>query len=209
VAGVLFPVLLLAGWAMAPTPPEATTSPSQVLDYFTANSEGVLRQTFVAGFLEALVLLFFIGGVWNFLRSAEGETAGFSSVAFAAGLAIFPGFVALAATHAGLARVPADADAEMVWTIWRVSTYADLATTWIIAVFIGAVTIAALSSRAFPRWLLWLGAVACAGQLVMGTDVFLKSASISQDSMFGMTMLVLFTIWVVSVGIVMLRRKEP
>jgi hypothetical protein len=208
VAAVLFPVLLLVGWMLAPTPPEATSTPEQVLRYFTTNSDGVLRQTFVAGFLEALLLLLFVGGLWNFLRRAEGETAGLSSVAFASGLAIFPGLVALAATHAGLARVPSDADAGMVWAIWRVSTYADLTTTWIIAVFIGAVTLAALASGAFPRWLLWLGAIACAGQLIMGTDIFLKSAAISQDSMFGLTMLVAFTAWVVAVGVVMLRRTE-
>lgn len=205
---MLFPVCLIAGVALAPIPPKGTASADVVATYFSSNSDAVLRQVFVVGFIEALVLLLFLGGLWNFLRRAEGETASLSSVAFASGIAIFPGYVVLAATHAGLARVPSGASAEMVWAIWRVSTFADLMTTVISGVFIGAATLSARSSGAFPKWLVWLGIPASISQLVMGTDVFLKGSAVSQDSVFGTVGLVLFIAWVTAVGAVILRRAD-
>jgi hypothetical protein len=208
VAGLLFPVCLIAGVALAPIPPKGTASAGEVATYFSSNSDAVLRQVFVVGFVEALVLLVFLGGLWNFLRRAEGETAGWSSVAFASGIAIFPGFVIIAATHAGLARVPSGAGAGMIWAIWRVSTFGDLMTTVITGVFIGAATLSALSSGAFPKWLVWLGIPASIGQLVMGTDVFLKGSAVSQDSVFDTVMLVLFIAWIGASGAVILRRAD-
>src|SRR5262245_20039424 len=120
-AGVLVPVFFLIGWGLAPNPPRVTADASAVARFFAENSDAVLRQTFVAGVVASFFLLVFVAGFWNFLRRGEDEP-GYSTLVLVAGAGVFPGFVVLAATHAGLAVVSGVTDTT-VWAIWRVSTF--------------------------------------------------------------------------------------
>ena len=151
----------------------------------------------IAGELIGLLLFIpFLGYLWSVLREAEGPGGWLSATAFGAGLvgitmklaSIAPGWAArdfgeTTATHKALERMnEASFIAQMLPD----------------GVMLAAVAIVTLKTRALPRWLGWLAAVAAPLLLVNG--MFL-------DADFGPAFL-LFLLWTLLASVVLTIRSS-
>ncbi len=151
----------------------------------------------IAGELIGLLLFIpFLGYLWSVLRDAEGRGGWLSATAFGAGLvgitmklaSIAPGWAArdfgeATATHKALERMnEASFIAQMLPD----------------GVMLAAIAIVTLKTRALPRWLGWLAAVAAPLLIVNG--MFL-------DADFGPAFL-LFLLWTLLASVVLTVRPS-
>jgi hypothetical protein len=162
---------------------------------FGLTSTGSDASGVIAGELIGLLLFIpFLGYLWSVLRDAEGAGGWLSATAFGAGLvgitmklaSIAPGWAArdfgdATATHKALERMnEASFIAQMLPD----------------GVMLAAIAIVTLKTRALPRWLGWLAAVAA--PLLVVNGMFL-------DADFGPAFL-LFLLWTLLASVVLTVR---
>jgi len=165
-AAVAAGLLYLVGSIALGTPPKATDSPAQVVEWFQAHQDAARTYAWTAAF-SGLAFAVFAGIVRGLLPSPVGNIFLLGAAAFIvettvqawiwAALALHPGTLA-----PGTARTILD-----IANFWApLLTGADLA-------MMGAVTVLGFGERPLiPRWLFWLGAIAFVEQAVETITVF-------------------------------------
>ena len=198
IAAIVFAVLFVVGFLMVADTPDGDESNAKWLRYF-ADSDN--RRMIVIGAIvlavAALAFLVFLGVLRERLRSGASGAEWVGTTAFASGLF----FVAmLAVTALGTGSVSASVefgDAPVVRDADVLRTFESLGTGALVlfgaaaaGLLIITTSVAAGRSALFPRWLVVAGYVASVIVLVGGL-FFIP--------------LVLFVLWMLVVGIVMLR----
>lgn len=156
--------------------------------------------------LGFLFFLFFLGSLWSALRRAEGGSGWLSLTAFGAGLMSVTIKVASAApVLAARYRAPGGLDPQIARTLQDINNASFFLTFFPLAVFLGAFAIVANRSDTLPGWLGWFAMVLAVAFLAGGV---VGSADLASD-WAGFPMLI-FTLWVVATGVVLIRRTgEP
>ncbi len=73
------------------------------------------------------------------------------------------------------------------------------------AVLFGAASISAMSTRALPRWIGWLGALIVILNLVKIFTVFPRSGGFAPSGGLSVIAVVPIWVWTIAVGVVMIR----
>jgi MFS family permease len=201
IAGIVFAVAFVVGILLSTDTPDGDESDRKWIDYFadSGNRRMIIIGVFVLGF-AALAFIVFLGVLRERLRDASPGAEWVSTVAFASGIA----FVALlGVAGAGLASVaagisiadnPVPRDADLLRNVSGIG-YGALLVFGMVAAGLLMVTTSAAAGRAalLPRWLVVSGYVA--GVIVIvGGVLFIP--------------MVLFVLWMLIVGIVMLTRSR-
>jgi hypothetical protein len=162
---------------------------------FGLTSSGSDSQIVVA--LELLGLLLFIpflGYLWSVLREAEGPGGWLSATALGAGLVGVT--MKLASIAPGWAARDVGDETAIHQALERVNEVAFIAQMLPDGVMLAAIAIVTLKTRALPRWLGWLAAVAA--PLLVVNGMFL-------DADFGPAFL-LFLLWTLLASVVLTVR---
>ena len=174
------------------------TAPRENLTAFFV--EGDPAATYLGGYVEMfgfLLFLPFAAALYQLIRSAEGP-GGFGAMTSALAATIFlgttlaPGFAAGAAAL-WLGGHGSDLAAVEVLNQLRNTTYATSLAAY--ALFLAAVGVGALASRALPRWLS-VSAVAIAAWLAVGVALFADGQA-DLPGMLGLLWVLAAAIWMV------------
>jgi hypothetical protein len=197
-AAIVFAVLFVVGFLMVSDTPEGDESNLKWLRYY-ADSDN--RRMIVIGAivlaLAAVVFLVFLGVLRERLRSASAGAEWVGTTAFASGL-LFVAMLAVAALGTGSVSASVEfGDAPVVRDADVLRTFESLGIGALVlfgaaaaGLLIITTSLAAGRSALFPRWLVVAGYVA--GVIVLLGGLFFIP-------------LVLFVLWMLVVGIVMLR----
>jgi hypothetical protein len=198
-AAIFYVVLFVAGFLVSGTTPDYDAPDREWVEWF--EDDGHRNRQIVGAFLSvaaALVFLVFLGGLWRRLRRLAPEGQLLPTIALGAGLV----FVSLSiASHITFASVSAavtftgedfpvpDADVSRMMEQLGVG-FGLLGAGWAAAVFVFVAALASRDGAALRPWLTIAGIVV--GVLLLLSVFFLP--------------LLLLLLWVLAVGVVMLRQ---
>jgi hypothetical protein len=162
ISGILFVVLVVPSFLSAPDSPIATSSPQDVIDYFTDRQDSILTLNGLLLVFAAFFFLWFLGALHGVLQDAEGERYGFSSVSLAGGLLFIALILAGAAVEivyaATLARFENfQQDAQLGFLSLALSGWMYRFAFVGMAALITATSVVVLRTGVLPSWLGWVG----------------------------------------------------
>ena len=161
-----------------------------------------IRIAFLMEILAFLFFLFFLGNLWSALRRAEGGSGWLSATAFGAGLMSVTIKVASAAPIlAARYRAGDGLDPQVARPLQDINDASFYLSFFPLAVLLAAFAIVAIRSGAFPKWLGWIAAAVGLGFIFGG-----MSGSADLQSEWAGGPMILFTLWVIAVSIVLMRR---
>jgi len=159
--GVLFIVVLIAGFAIGGEPPDATEdSVQEVIDFYVDNE----NEVFIGGILQAIggaLLIFFGGYLYKRLRAAGAEAS--AGVAFAGLIALavaiaLDGTISIALTElANGDEEPSEGAVQALNVLWN-NDFLPLAMG--ISVFLWGAGVAIVRHGGLPTWMGWVVIVA-------------------------------------------------
>ena len=71
-AGIVFVVLVLITAFLPGSPPKPSDSAVKIAKYFVDKADEIRITTYIGG-LATIAMLFWLGALWRFMRTAEGE----------------------------------------------------------------------------------------------------------------------------------------
>jgi hypothetical protein len=199
ICGLAAVALLVAGFPFTGATPEPGASVDDVADLSRSGA-----QTWTGIYMEFFglaLLIIFVGRLWALLREAEGAVGWIATTALGAAVAALTVLVIGDATMMGAAFSAGrhDLDPAVVGGMYTVQWYSDLAYGVVNAVFFAASALLVLRRGALPRWLGWLAVVVAIALVV--TVPFGPGATMEPPHVLGF-------LWIVSVGVVMIVRRD-
>jgi hypothetical protein len=206
--GVLFVVLILVSGFLPGSPPKTSDSASKMARFIGDNS-GAIRWAGYIGALAAVVLFWFLGAVWRFLRDAEGGSPRLTVMAvmgagFAAATSALAGIVL---STIGILGVAASGGPSGVRFFYVLSFDIGAATSIGAAVFLSAFSVVIIRSGVLPKVMGWLG-ILIAIVFLFGGAVIASTREVFFDASF--VSFIAFALWVLVISIMMFRAMgEP
>jgi hypothetical protein len=198
--GILFVALLFSSSLLAPLSvpggEPAFDAPAKDLLAYAQATHDLDLPTYLGELVSLFGFALFAASLNVRLRTRDDHAHVLSTlVVVAAGVAIA---LFMAAGGAGLAATfrARDLDASVVSVLFGLANGLFVISWFALAAFLISACLGALSSRALPRWLAWAGLLIACGYLVAGAAPLSKLALVPH---------LLFYIWVVAVGVVLLR----
>ena len=148
--GVLFLVLLIAGFIVAGEPPDADEPVQEIVDFYVDDKDSIIAGAFLTG-LAAVAFVFF----GNYLRTLFRETS--TSATILVGAAIFATGGAIDAMILfATAEAAEDIEPTSVQTLQALWDNDFLPIAVGLAVFLFSLAISILRTDVLPRWLGWV-----------------------------------------------------
>ena len=161
-----------------------------------------IQIAFLMEILAFLFFLFFLGNLWSALRRAEGGSGWLSATAFGGGLMSVTIKVASAAPIlAARYRAGDGLDPQLARTLQDINDASFYLSFFPLTVLLAAFAIVVIRSGALPKWLGWIAAAVGLGLIVGG-----MSGSADLQSEWAGVPMILFTLWVIAVSVVLIRR---
>jgi hypothetical protein len=205
-SGILLVVSLVASAAVAGSPPMADDSVGKIASFYADHRDRILVSNYIGGF-AIIFLLVFAGALRNFLRSAEGDLPGPTSVILVSGAATAATAVAGGAFALVLAyRLPDNP--ALVQSFYDANLLVFSFISFPIAALIGGTSAAVVRTGALPRAVAMVGGVVILIQLVSAAS-FAKSGAFMPGGPIGFVAFITFLIWVLVVSVVLLAGKRP
>ncbi len=156
--GIVFILLLIAGFAIAGEPPDPSEkSIDEVVDFYVDNKDEV----FLGSVLQALALAFFLFFTATLYTALRASGADASAIGVIAGAAVFTVGGALDATiNLAAAEVAEDVDPVAVQSLAALWTNDFLPFAVGALVFLMSWGVAIVRHGAFPAWMGWVAIVA-------------------------------------------------
>lgn len=201
-AGVVFVVIAIIGYAVAGQPPARDASAEEIAKYFVDNDSGLKLSGILFGF-SLIVGLIFLGSLWRVIGRLEAKGPRLAVVAVLAFLmgGAFAG-VAQALFAAPALRVDSlSGGSEFVWVVgYSVFGFALAA----IATHMLAICALTLRSGFLPAWTAWIAALSAAA-----SAVGVISAGTENDafSMIGGIGFLLWMLWTLIASVLLYRRN--
>ena len=200
--GVAFVALILASSFVVPkSPPKIDDPINKIGKFFFDHHNGLLWGGWL-GLLATLFGLWFFGTVAHWVRrQAQPRLA---TIAFGGGVvAVAMALIGslLSTTLAYLVTAPDDIGAPVARAMYDTS---DMAYTFIwipIAVFVAAVSMAGMRSRAMPQWLWGSGAVYAVLAVVASAGLFAHSGAFAPGGVFQLIAFLLFAAWALALSL--------
>ena len=197
-SGLIAVVLVFAGSGIGGSSPDLGASRATISAWVA--TQHATTGGYAGGLLELLgilAMIVFAATLWSVLRRAEAGDGILPATAFGAGLVSATlKLASLPAAFAAVWRSRQGFDPQLATALIDMNNVAFVLTWTVDAVMLGAAAIVILKSRALPRWLGWLGAVAAA--------ISLLSAPVA-DRVPPVGILLTF-VWIVSVSVMLVRR---
>lgn len=207
--GVVFVLLALIAFLIAGGPDD--TRADVIASYFAENDGAVEWQAFLFG-LSGIFLVWFAGTLAAALRTADpdagGRLGGVALAGAAASTALY--YVGIAA-WVDLAHLVGDASGGRFsdealgdsLTLFNLADAALAMASFTAAIFVGAASVALLSTRMIVDWLAWAGGVVVA-LLIVNAFVQLVGDADSGD-VIGTVAFMAFLAWVLAASILLIR----
>jgi hypothetical protein len=156
--GVLFVALLIASFLVSGETPDADASAQEAVSFYTSNDTSVTVSAALGG-LGVVAFLFFLGILRGELRRYEAEPGVLSATAFAGGILVAVGGAAFSAFALTLSDTADKLDPSAVQALNALNEdfFVPLAAGSLVLLL--AAGIAAVRTRAFPKWLGWAAIV--------------------------------------------------
>lgn len=206
-AGIAAVVVIVAAVSTIANP-QLTDPLSRTTDsYVTHSSKAFLNVSLFL--LWTLPVLIFGAGLRSVLCRAEGKADILSMIAFGAAVATVGWIMLFAAVNATLAVTAGHASPGEIKLLVAFEYMVDQLTFLVLGIFVGAASLAMLSTRTFPGWMGWTGVVS--GALFMSSNVSMldPGGTIGNLGGLGMVGLLLFVVWAVAASVSLLRRPVP
>ncbi len=210
-SGVAAAALYLAGAALfiaviAPELPAfGAPAPERAAFYARMARDPLYRGISFVGELQMLPLLLFLGGLRGVLARVEGGSGALSSTVFGAGvvLAVVTPVAILFEDHLMLGFATAGVDPVIVASIDGLGPLSFALGGFPQAVVLCGTAAILLPARLMPRWLGWFG-VGVAVLTLAGTGTLLRGALFPLATLS----MLLFRVWILALGVVLLRRSR-
>lgn len=204
--GIVFVILLVAAALIAGEPPKLSDPAQDFVRYFSDKQGAVLLSGLLSGGLGGVFFLWWLGSLRIFLRRHESDGGRLSAVAFGSGLVALATLIQAIALRSALAfSIASSADASVVHAIYNLSYALDAFNPFAVGTLLGAASISAARSGAFPKWLVWAGGLIGLLRILTGFDVILKESVFGDEGAIGMLAFVLVLAWVLAASVVMIR----
>jgi hypothetical protein len=209
-SGILFVVLTFATF-FTPSTPDADKPAAEIVQALAEDRDAHIVNFYVSG-LAWMLFLVFVAFIWDVLRRRErGSRA--SMIALLGGVAIYAGvLVEQSAFLAVVNAAEAGREPVAVRALYELEEVVLVPLRFALAAFFLGIALAAIPTRALPRWLGWTAA-ALAALLVVG---LLGVFSANEEDGPLVPILVLgrlgVLLWILAASIVLLRRhglKQP
>jgi hypothetical protein len=209
--GIVFAVLAVLTFIVGPSddPPGFEDSATQVQTYLQDNRSD-LQAVMAITFAAIVAFVWFLGSVFYRLRPAE-PAARLSAAALAGGVLVAAaGLVGTAAAGASLYHVET-LSADTVLALWDLSLFAYLFFLVGLTVLAGASGMLALRSGALPAGLGGFSVLLAAVALIVGiVGTFSETGAFSpSDGALGFITFLLFILWVLAMGVTLVREPRP
>jgi hypothetical protein len=177
----------------------------KIASFYADHRDRILVSNYIGGF-SVIFLLVFAGALRNFLRSAEGDLPGPTSLILAGGTATAATAVAGGAFALVLAyRLPHNP--ALVQSFYDANLLVFSFIGFPIAVLILGTSAAVVRTGALPRAIAMVGGVVILIQLVSAAS-FAKSGAFMPGGPIGFVAFITFLIWVLVVGVALLAGKR-
>lgn len=205
-AGIAFVAFLLASFLVIPDAPPALDDPAaEIRSFFADNSSAFQASAFLTG-LAGIFFLCFLGSLASVLGAVGHEQARMTILA-AGAVTIALAFAGTAVTDTLATRIAAESDQAVIRALYYVQAFAVSFMGFSLAVFVGAVTIAAAGTRLLPAPVVWLGYALMPAWVIAGCGVFVESGAFSPTGAVGFVVLLVWIAWVLAVSASLLRRS--
>lgn len=208
IAGIAGIVLLFVANIQLGSTPKAEDPAQKIVSFFSGHRVQAL--TFVVLFgIGYLLLITFAAGLRQMLRRA-GDASGLPPLVFGAAVWVnVVGTVSGIAIGAAAYRAPALAP-DTTRALYDLSNISFAVIGIPFAVLFGAASISAISTRALPRWIGWLGALIVLLNVAKIFTVFPRSGAFAPGGAFSLVAIAPIWLWTIAVGVVMIKgRSEP
>ncbi len=172
--GVAFVALVIIGLSIAGEPPDAKSSPEEIVNYYVANTDSV-RISALLGAVAGLLFIFFANHLRRVLNAAGDAPL---SATVLVGASVMAVGVAIDSTILlAIAETADDIEATSVQTLQALWDNDFLPIALGLLVFLISAGISILRTGALPRWLGWVAlALAVLGFTPIGFAAFVGSA---------------------------------
>jgi hypothetical protein len=160
-----------------------------------------MLQTYLISGLTGAALVVFVAALRSMLRQVEGKSSTLSNILFGAGMVVANlSFLEALFAQVLANHIAATKDVAVIRTLMELNSEIDTYKLLILGLMIGAVSLLAFRARAFPRWLIWVGAietlllVIASGSTPLSSDVLTDVLYVS-----GLGLL----LWVAAVSVIM------
>jgi len=206
IAGLLFVVLVVASF-FTPQVPDSGDSAEELAAAISDDRAGH-QMSLLLGFLADIAFLVFLAGVYSRLRRHEGTGGMFSGLFAIAGAAFSATILVSEGLYLAYIQAAENADPSVLPTIARLDDWVGIGTVPVgVAMMIGAAG-AILSTHALPVWLGWLAGLNAVLLLLSLGAVFESDDESVLVSIGGFGGFLLFLIWTLAAGVVLLMRPR-
>jgi hypothetical protein len=202
IAAIAFPVLQMAAqgfFQVGGVEPSFAAPADEILAFFE-NRDPVLFT--IGGYIFILSLvafLWFLGALWDELSTAEGGSGWLSLIAVGSGLVVAANLAGPGSWPLAVFRIGEGLDPQIARLLFDQGNL-NFANIW---VALGSMVLAAglimRHSDRFPRWLGWSSIVLAIG-LLLARAVWTSAVAFAPY--------VLFWVWMISLGVIFLRRSR-
>lgn len=204
--GIAFVVLEMTGQSMFQVgggEPTFNASTAEVLDFFTTRDAGLVALGGYLSLLASVAFVWFLGSLWANLKEAEGPPAWISAVALLSGVIGLASSVTSGASWpVAIFRMHDGYDPLLAQTLFDLGNF-GFANLWVwTASMLLATAVVILGAGALRRWLGWYALVAAIALLV-------GRAFWAEPTWLIFVPPMLFWVWVIAVGIVLIRQPRP
>jgi hypothetical protein len=197
--GIAYPVMQLIAQGLIQVggaEPPFTASSQEILDFFQARDLTLFQTGGYLSTLSVVAFLWFLGALWDTLRSEEGGNGWMSTIAFGSGL-----ISAASLTEGGwflaIFRLNEGLDPQIARLLFDAGNF-NFATSWIT---IGSLVLASgLIIKASSRFPKWLGG----SSILLAVGLFL--ARVVWTSQIAFAPYVLYWAWLIALGVLLMRR---
>lgn len=202
IAAIAFPILQIVSQGLIQVggmEPSFAASSSEILQFFESRDPMLFT---IGGYISVLSLvafLWFLGALWDELRTAEGGSGWLSIIAIGSGLVTVSAMLGTGGWELANFRIGDGLDPESARLLFDEGNF-TFAQIWVsLASMVLAVGLIARMSNRFPGWLSW-------SSIVLAIGLLLARLAWTTSAAFGPY--VLFWVWMIVLGAIMLRQAR-
>lgn len=201
-AAIAFPVLQMLSQGfiqIGGAEPSFAAPASEITVFFENRNPALFSIGAYFSILSLVAFLWFLGALWDELKTAEGESGWLSLIAVGSGLVAVAVLAAPSGWPLAMFRIDQGLDPQIARLLFDHGNL-GFANIW---VALGSMVLAAgliiRGSNRFPSWLGWASIVLAAG-LLLARAVWTSAIAFAPY--------VLFWVWMITLGVIFLRRSQ-
>lgn len=200
IAAIAFPILQMVSQGLIQVggmEPSFSAPAGEILTFFQNRDLTLFTIGGYISMLSLVAFLWFLGVLWDELRTAEGGSGWLSVIAIGSGLVTVSLILGTGGWYLAVFRIGEGLDPEIARLLFDQGNL-NFAQIWItLGSMVLAVGLIAFNSDRFPGWLGW-------GSILLAIGLFVARAVWTSSAAFGPY--ALFWVWMIALGVILLRR---